>query len=131
MANEWIAACGLDCESCSIRRIPFDDAALEECIAWFREMGWLEAGEGKTEILERGMYCKGCKGDRDVHWSVNDDGAVSCWILDCCVDRKGHEFCSQCAEFPCDRLVEWSKENESYASAFVRLESMRSVKEDS
>jgi hypothetical protein len=91
-------------------------------------MGWLKADEGKAEILERRMYCNGCKGDRSVHWSVNDDGTVSCWILECCVDRKGLEFCSQCGEFPCDRLTEWSKENDGYGAAFARLQSMRSPK---
>ncbi len=125
MANEWMAACGLDCESCSIRRIPFDDAALEECTAWFREMGWLKAGEGKAEILDRGMYCNGCRGDRTVHWSVDDEGRVSCGILECCVDRKGLSYCSECSEFPCERMTAWSKENDGYAAAFARLQSMR------
>jgi len=127
MANEWIAACGLDCESCTLRRLPFDDDALAECEAWFRDMGWLKASEGKAEILDRKMYCNGCKGDRSIHWSVDADGCVSCWILGCCVDRNGLDFCSQCDEFPCDRLTEWSKENEGYAAAFARLVSMRSA----
>jgi hypothetical protein len=124
--QRWIAACGLDCKACDIRRIPLDDSALETCAAWFREMGWLKANEGKAEILDRGMYCTGCKGDRSIHWSVDAGGRVTCWILECCVDRKGLAFCSECSEFPCERLVTWSRENESYASAFARLESMHS-----
>lgn len=125
MANEWIAACGLDCESCGIRRIPLDDKAAEGCVAWFRDMGWLKPEEGKAEIIERGMYCKGCKGDRAVHWSVNDDSSVSCSILECCVDQKDLLFCSECRDFPCDRLTTWSKENEKYGEAFDRLKAMR------
>jgi len=124
MAKEWIAACGLDCESCGIRRIPFDDKAAEGCVAWFHDMGWLKPEEGKAEIIERGMYCKGCKGDRSVHWNTNDDGSVSCGILECCVDQKGLQFCSECGDFPCDRLVGWSKENEKYGEAFDRLKTM-------
>ena len=121
---EWIAACGLDCEACSIRRLPFDEAAAKTCVDWYREMGWLKPTEGRDEALERGMTCNGCKGDRAVHWSVDDDGTVSCWILSCCVDEKGLEFCSDCDEFPCDRLVDWSKENDGYVKAFERLTSM-------
>lgn len=125
MGNEWIAACGLNCETCNIRLIPFDDKACEGCAEWFREMGWLEPEEGKAEILERGMYCRGCKGDRSVHWSVDDDGTVDCWILDCCIDQKGLAFCSECAEFPCERLTDWSKKSEEYAAAFGRLQTIR------
>jgi len=125
--DRWIAACGLDCESCSIRRFPFDEGAAAECVPWFREMGWLNASEGKAEALERGMTCRGCKGDRSVHWSVDDDGRVDCWILECCVDGKGLEFCSDCGDFPCEKLQAWSKENESYAKAFARLQSMHTA----
>ncbi|MCK5247821.1 methyltransferase domain-containing protein [Candidatus Bipolaricaulota bacterium] len=120
--RKWIAACGLDCESCDIRRLPFDEAAAEICVRWYREMGWLTLEEGVAEALERKLTCNGCKGDRSVHWSVSDDHM--CWILECCVDRRGHDFCSQCENFPCDRLTEWSKKNDGYAEAFARLEAM-------
>jgi hypothetical protein len=123
--NEWIAPCGIDCEGCSIRRLPFDDAAAAECVAWFREMGWLKRKEGRAEAFERGMYCLGCRGDRSIHWSVAEDGRVDCFILDCCVDRKGHRSCAECEDFPCDRLAQWARENASYAAAFARLRSLR------
>jgi len=87
-------------------------------------MGWLKPEEGKAEIIERGMYCKGCKGDRSVHWNINDDGSVSCGILECCVDQRGLQFCSECVDFPCGRLIEWSKENEKYGEALTRLKAM-------
>lgn len=121
-SKEWIAACGLDCETCEIRRLPFDEVAAGVCVDWYREMGWLTAEEGVEEALARGMTCNSCRGDRSVHWSVNDDGM--CWILACCVDRHGHDTCSQCTEFPCDRLVEWSRQNDGYAKAFARLQEM-------
>ncbi len=123
--TRWIAACGLDCGGCSIRRLPFDEDAAAECIAWYRRMGWLTPDEGTAEAIERKMYCRGCKGDRSVHWSVNEDGDVDCWILVCCVDEKGLEFCSECSEFPCDRLVEWSKGSADYRAAFDRLGALR------
>jgi hypothetical protein len=120
---KWIAACGLDCEACEIRRLPLDEDAADTCIAWYREMGWLTENDGVREALERKMYCHGCKGDRSVHWSVDEDGM--CWILQCCVDEKQLGFCSDCDEFPCSRLVDWSTRDESYAKAFERLEAMQ------
>jgi hypothetical protein len=53
------------------------------------------------------------------HWSAD------CWILQCCVDKKGLEFCSDCDEFPCEKLVEWSKGCEGYGKALERLKEMR------
>jgi len=122
MENEWISACGLDCEACEIRRLPFDSEAAEVCVAWYREMGWLAEDEGAAEAIERKMTCCGCKGDRAIHWSVSD-GKI-CWILECCVDQRGHEFCSQCTEFPCERLVGWAQQNDGYGQALERLRRM-------
>jgi hypothetical protein len=120
----WIAACGLDCGSCEIRRLPFDEKAAQKTIGWYRQMGWLKEDEGVADALERKMYCSACKGDRSAHWSVNEDGTCTCWILACCVDQKGLEFCSNCNEFPCERLVDWSKTDHSYTAALHRLEGM-------
>jgi len=122
--RRWIAACGLDCEQCTIRRFPFDESAADEVIVWYREMGWLTSSEGRDEAIARGMVCTGCQGDRATHWSVDADGSVSCFLLACCVDERGLDHCSDCERFPCDRLVAWSKENESYATAFERLTAM-------
>jgi len=113
-----IGVCGLDCGSCSIRRLPFDAEAAAEVIAWYKKEGWLKEEEGVTEAVERSMYCKGCHGDRSVHWSSD------CWILLCCVDDKGLRHCSECDTFPCDRLVEWSQQNASYRGALQRLRGM-------
>jgi hypothetical protein len=117
--QRWIAACGLDCEACAIRRLPFDAKAAESVVVWFREMGWLEADEGVTEVLARGMYCRGCHADRELHWSPD------CWILHCSVDDKGLANCSECKTFPCERLREWGTENDGYSKALRRLDQMK------
>jgi len=117
--ERWIAACGLDCEACEIRRVPFDAEAAQAVVAWFRKMGWLQDDQGLTEILTRRMYCQGCHGARGLHWSPD------CWILHCCVDDKGLVTCSECATFPCDRLQEWSTGNDGYAKALQRLEQLK------
>lgn len=119
MNNSMMAACGLDCGSCEIRRAPTDPAAAKAVLDWFRSQGWLARGEGMRQVIERKMYCSGCLGDREIHWSRD------CWILACCVDRRGHSNCSECELFPCSHLVDWSKQNDAYAAAFTRLEELR------
>lgn len=114
-----ISVCGLDCGACDIRKVPSDPEAAKRVVAWFKKEGWLKENEGIDEVMKRSMYCKGCRGDRSVHWSSD------CWILQCCVDDKGHEFCYECSEFPCQRLEEWSQENDSYGKAFSRLREMK------
>lgn len=113
-----IAACGLDCSSCDIRLAPFDSGAAERLLDWFHQMGWLTAEEGMDQVIERRMICQGCHGDRAIHWSA------SCWILQCCVDDHGLEHCDQCEGFPCQRLISWSEQNESYGRALGRLRAM-------
>ena len=116
--EQMIAVCGLDCTGCDIRTAPTDAAAAGRLVAWFREMGWLAEGEGMSQVLERAMVCRGCRGDRSVHWSAD------CWILKCCVDDKGLAFCSECETFPCQRLEAWAGENAGYAAALKRLRQM-------
>lgn len=117
--REPMAVCGLDCGGCDIRLVPFDVAAAERVAAWFREMGWLSAGEGVPQILERGMYCQGCRGDRAVHWSAD------CPILICCVDERGLHSCAECDAFPCALLTDRARESARYAAALDRLRQMR------
>ncbi|NOR82893.1 MAG: DUF3795 domain-containing protein [Ardenticatenales bacterium] len=116
--SEMIGACGIDCGDCDIRKVPHDPEAAQRIVAWFRQMEWLEPGEGVKEVLERSMYCKGCREDRSVHWSAD------CWILRCCVDDKGLEFCYQCDGFPCERLSDRANESTRYDQALNRLQRM-------
>jgi hypothetical protein len=116
--NMLIAVCGLECESCEIRRAPFDPQAAQALVAWFQEMGWLAADEGMAQVMERRMVCQGCRGDRSLHWSAD------CWILKCCVDDRGLDFCYQCADFPCRRLSDWATQNDGYRQALTRLQAM-------
>lgn len=119
-----MAACGLDCGTCSIRCFPFDEKAACEAIPWYRKMGWLGEGEGVAEAVAKRLLCHGCHGDRAAHWSAD------CWILQCCVDQKGLRHCAECGAFPCKRLVAWSKSDASYAKAFARLSTIRTGRPD-
>jgi hypothetical protein len=99
--------------------MPFDEEAAEITINWYREMGWLGEGEGVETAVEKKMYCTGCHGDREIHWSSD------CWILKCCVDERGLDHCNECPEFPCSKLVEWSEQSSKYKEALERLSSLR------
>jgi hypothetical protein len=116
--EELIAVCGIDCGSCIIRRAPHDTEAAEHVVSWFKKEGWLKEDEGITEVIERKMYCKGCRNDPSVHWSPD------CKILKCCTD-KGYTFCYECSDFPCVLLTERAKENSHYNESLNRLKKMK------
>ena len=119
LSQRYIAACGIDCTDCDIRNITCDAGAAQRITDWFHKMGWIKADEGLNEIVQRGMYCKGCRGDRSVHWSAD------CEILKCCVDEKGLTNCSECADFPCQRLTEWAATGQKYTNALNRLHQIK------
>ncbi|RLC64516.1 MAG: hypothetical protein DRI48_07585 [Chloroflexi bacterium] len=123
METKLIAVCGLDCTTCDVRRAPTDAQAAGRVVAWFREMGWLAEDEGMAQVVQRSMYCQGCRGDRQVHWSPD------CPILRCCVDERGLTFCYQCDEFPCRRLDERAGQSERYAQALDRLQRMEQARD--
>lgn len=113
---KWMAVCGLDCGTCGIRLVPTDPEAAQRVAAWFHEEGWLEEGEGPAEIIEREMYCKGCREDRSLHWSVE------CPMLICCIDEKHLDHCGQCLEFVCEKLEAFANDNpEHHAKAVEKL----------
>jgi len=78
---------------------------------------WLKKERG-IDLKVEDVRCFGCKGDRSRHWSPD------CWILKCCFDEKGLEFCYQCEDFPCERLEEWAEGSERYMEALNRLREM-------
>jgi len=106
-----MATCGLLCHKCDIF-LAIDDKNLVKKIAeWFNENGY-------SDIKPKDIHCKGCKGNKDKHWSPD------CWIIKCCVDEKGLEFCYECKDFPCEKLQKWSKKNDGYRQAFERLKKL-------
>ena len=114
-----VAVCGLECGKCNLFLAANDEKEAETLVGWFRQQGWLKENEGAAEIMARGPYCKGCHGDPAVQWSGD------CWVRKCCVGEKHHRYCSECAEFPCGKLEEWSKKSRRYAAALDRLKSLR------
>lgn len=115
-----IAACGIDCNLCPIPQIHTDQKIAEQWVKQFKEWGLLKEHQGADEIIARGPYCIDCRGDRSVHWSAD------CWILKCCVDEKELQNCSECGDFPCKKLLEWSQTHEGNQKA---LENLKYLKE--
>ena len=118
MGNE-LAACGLECHKCSIYLAHTDADIANDVMDWFIEMGWLEGEKDIGEFMADGPYCTGCHGDKETHWSPD------CWILQCCVDEKGLDNCSECDEFPCDRLEKWAKNDHGYSEGLERLKELK------
>jgi len=118
-----IAPCGIDCGPCTIRRAPFDSHSAKKLVSWFKENNWLEDKEGITEIITRGMYCRGCRSDRkEIHWSPD------CQILECCIYEKELAYCFECEEFICKRLKEWAKKDSKYKDALENLKALSNEK---
>lgn len=118
--QQIIAACGIECSQCTLRRASLGDLDAAEGLAkWWRSEGWMKEDEGATEVVARGPHCLTCRGDRSKHWSPD------CAILKCCVDDKDLEHCSECDLFACEQLEAWAQGNERYTQALSRLRSMR------
>ena len=109
--SEMIAVCGLECHKCDILKATDDKKIAQQTVDWFKT-------ELNQEVKLEEVRCLGCREDRAGHWSAD------CWILQCCVDQKGLEYCHQCGEFPCRRLSEWSKTSKRYGQALDRLRRM-------
>ena len=106
--SKLIAACGIDCDACDVRLAPKDATVRQEIVEWLRDTR-------HVEVEPEAIHCSGCRGDRAAHWSAD------CWILRCCVDERGLRFCSDCKQFPCERLVAWASQDEGYGRALKRL----------
>lgn len=106
--RRMLAACGIDCSHCAIHL-----RAKEELTYW-RNRG----------IDPEEVRCCGCRSSRReaTPWSPD------CGILNCCVDLKGLEFCSQCVDIDsCALMVNFAAEAEHHVAAIERLRAMRRV----
>jgi hypothetical protein len=98
---EFVTYCGLHCDLCAERtRIPQRATALRRAMA---EEGWPYWGHtvpGFSQFWEflEGLYANGgCPGCRA------GGGPPECGIRACARERE-LELCSQCPDFPCERV---------------------------
>lgn len=110
--NRMVAVCGLNCKECDIFQASKNREIAQKIVEWFKK-------ERDTDVKIEDIRCLGCKGDRAKRWSPD------CWILKCCVDEKGLEFCCQCEDFPCEKLEDWAEGSKRYGEALNRLKEMR------
>ena len=110
-SDKMIAVCGLECHKCDILQAADDRKMAQDIVDWFKR-------EPSQDVKLEDLHCMGCKGDRAKHWSAD------CWILQCCANDKGLEYCYECGEFPCQKLAQWSRSSERYKEALDRLRRM-------
>lgn len=111
MVGQMIAVCGLLCTECAIRRATSDADEAQRIADWFKT-------ERGRDVAAEDIRCEGCRGGRERHWSPD------CWILRCCVDRRGLDSCGECEDFPCRELRDWAAKSRRYTEALQRLERM-------
>lgn len=110
-----IAVCGIDCAACPLYRAHEDREAAQILADWFHSEGWLAEDKGVDDVMRDGPYCRGCRGDREIHWDSE------CELLICCVDERELTHCHQCPDFVCDKLTKFAANGPQYVEALDRL----------
>ena len=115
MSMPLIAPCGLDCSKCLIYRAKDEPEAMKDVLDWYRN-------ERKIDMSPEQVVCEGCLGDRAKHWSAD------CDILRCSVDDHKVNSCSDCGEFPCERLEKFTERGPKYSKALKKLREMKKAR---
>lgn len=79
-----IAPCGLLCTDCGVHKVK-DDPSLREVL--IKKVNW------------QGVPCQGCRPIKGKSQFISGTCATYA-----CVTERGHDFCHECAEFPCAKL---------------------------
>ena len=86
--RQLTAPCGLGCFNCAVYRAREDDT-LRATVA--QRLG----------IPPERAVCPGCRAAKGAPRHLGERGPCKVWR---CISAKGHEFCFECDEFPCDAL---------------------------
>lgn len=92
---QMTAPCGLDCFNCAFYLAPENLDAMAQIEQWSKEY----------DIPLEIMQCEGCRhqnGRIPLQIYLNGE-SHRCAAYEC-VKNKGHNFCGECEEFPCDNL---------------------------
>jgi hypothetical protein len=87
--EELTAPCGLYCGACPLYKAQSNRALAEK----------LASALGLP--VEKSM-CTGCRAQKG---HIVLLGEQVCETYDCCVNKKGLDFCYQCPDFPCSKLA--------------------------
>ena len=88
--RELTAPCGIDCFNCQI----YKDVITDE----FKNKLAVAYG-----IAPKNIPCSGCRALKGTRVAFDTRQVFTCDTYTCVTDR-GHEFCFECADFPCNRL---------------------------
>ena len=116
MSESWdpLAACGLDCGACPIRKAANDRGSAEELAEDWRKTGHPEA---EADWFK----CQGCHGPEGLVWGKD------CKIRECCAKDRRLKNCGQCVDFPCELIIEY--ENDGHAHHRAAIKRLREMKE--
>jgi len=74
----------------------------------------------RCKLLEKGE-CKGCRGPLDRNWSPQCEFRP-------CAEAKGHRYCFECAEFPCEKIDRFASDgHEHHRLAVENMKQMRAL----
>lgn len=88
---QLVSPCGYCCLSCPAyeNSLCTDDIAIQK-----------EATRANLPIEKLLKICAGCRPKRG-----RPHGDILCQTYECCINRKGLDFCYQCEDFPCLKLA--------------------------
>ncbi len=86
--DKTAAVCGLYCQACTI------------CIATAEDPERLKRLAGLFQVTEDDIRCCGCRSDKRTPM------CEQCRMYNCAKGR-GIEFCSECADYPCEALTQF------------------------
>jgi len=106
MNSKYDSYCGLYCGACEILLM--------------NELGKIEEKAEEWNMKINDIICHGCKSNQN---------AIYC--IDCvfkrCAESKKIEFCYQCSNFPCSKLLEFRKDKYHHHS--IVLKNLKTIKE--
>jgi hypothetical protein len=110
---DLVAYCGINCGECPIYLAPTNTKIANKLVETFY-------GKWKNVKVED-FHCGTCRSLVEECWSEE------CWIRDCCQEKE-IQFCYECDDFPCSKLIEWSKINKGYEEALENLKTLKNQK---
>ena len=95
---EMVSPCGYCCLSCPA----YEDSTCTDKVAMDKEAKRANIGGYELDMSSNDLkgWCSGC---RQKKGSPHFDSL--CPTYDCCVNEKGLDFCYECQDFPCLKLV--------------------------
>ncbi len=102
------AICGLYCTGCSIFIASHEDPARLKVIA------------DRWGVPVEQIHCDGCRS------TVRTPYCRECTLFACATER-GHDFCGECADYPCERLREFQAERPHRIELWRNLDRIRTA----